>query len=371
MSPTPSDRNRARGFTLIELLVVIAIIAVLIALLLPAVQSAREAARRIQCTNNLKQLALGCMNYESAHSVLPAQMLPLTTAKSFLNYYDFGVFAKTLPFYEQTALYDTINFSAGAWDSFSLQRATTTDPANVTVFTVAVNALICPSDPTAQAPIVLAYELYPGFPYADWWGFTQLPGFPEFRGTSYRGSGGMFARFSPNNAYGAVTEVAQNITLASITDGTSNTMLMSEYTGAKIPTSNPSYSLLLSSIAPWAIGDMTLNFDAMFPPNAVGAQLNPMGTNATNTMIASSMHPGGVNVSFCDGSVRFIKNSVSSWKVSDDWTAGGCNPAFYNIVNGATASSGRTVGLTAAAQVGVWQALSTRAGGEVISADRY
>src|ERR1700733_1074478 len=105
-----------RGFTLIELLVVIAIIAVLIALLLPAVQSAREAARRIQCTNNLKQLGLGLMNYESSNNVLPPQQVLQASATSsttavLLWHTSWGVTARLIPFMEQAPMYNSINFN--------------------------------------------------------------------------------------------------------------------------------------------------------------------------------------------------------------------------------------------------------------------
>jgi prepilin-type N-terminal cleavage/methylation domain-containing protein len=101
-------RPKRAGFTLIELLVVIAIIAVLIALLLPAVQAAREAARRMQCVNNLKQMALAVMNYESANGALPPVIMYFKNPPSpFGN--DFGLKARILPYLEQSQLYNALN----------------------------------------------------------------------------------------------------------------------------------------------------------------------------------------------------------------------------------------------------------------------
>ncbi len=120
-----SAPRRHGGFTLIELLVVIAIIAVLIALLLPAVQSAREAARRIQCTNNLKQLSLAAMNYESANDCYPPDanfFTSLVTVASPNSGSDMSVFVRMLPFYEQASLYNAYNSSTNA-----------NDPSNITI----------------------------------------------------------------------------------------------------------------------------------------------------------------------------------------------------------------------------------------------
>ena len=105
-----NDRN-PRGFTLIELLVVIAIIAVLIALLLPAVQSAREAARRAQCTNNMKQIGLAVNNYESTNGAIPPIGDLLVPIRRTIHYQDQGVLCRILPYLEQTADYNSINFN--------------------------------------------------------------------------------------------------------------------------------------------------------------------------------------------------------------------------------------------------------------------
>src|SRR6185312_7690760 len=125
---------RHRGFTLIELLVVTAIIAVLIGLLLPAVQAAREAARRIQCANNLKQLGLAIHNYEHGWRGLPPSAIVVTTAPGVLWTSDFGGLARILPHIEQSGVYNALNLNSSYGD-----------PGNMTATAVALNTFICPS----------------------------------------------------------------------------------------------------------------------------------------------------------------------------------------------------------------------------------
>ncbi|MFO0888798.1 MAG: DUF1559 domain-containing protein [Isosphaeraceae bacterium] len=151
----PAGTHR-RGFTLIELLVVIAIIAVLIALLLPAVQSAREAARRSQCVNNLKQLALGAMNYESASSTLPPGGFtrPASWPGSRWN---FGPLVSMLNHLEQPAVFNAVNFD---WNVFA--------SANVTIAGITISTFACPSDASAWSTTPVIPANYPNAPPGDW-----------------------------------------------------------------------------------------------------------------------------------------------------------------------------------------------------------
>src|SRR5262249_37319897 len=147
---------RRRGFTLIELLVVISIIAVLIALLLPAVQAAREAARRIQCTNNLKQIGLALHNYHEVHNVFAmgcssgAYNPPGTWRRVKQN---LGPLALILPFLNQMAPYNSINFNFGSdeFEPIAYRSLTASVQATATSFT-SIKTFQCPSDPLAGAP---------------------------------------------------------------------------------------------------------------------------------------------------------------------------------------------------------------------------
>ena len=138
---------RRRGFTLIELLVVIAIIAVLIALFLPAVQAAREAARRAQCINNLKQLGLAFHNYESSQTVLPPAFVGAGIGNVVAWTNGWSALARILPYIEQGNLFNAANFFI--WKE---------DPTNTTVVAFYISALVCPSDPKTQ-PFLHDYGL--------------------------------------------------------------------------------------------------------------------------------------------------------------------------------------------------------------------
>jgi prepilin-type N-terminal cleavage/methylation domain-containing protein/prepilin-type processing-associated H-X9-DG protein len=374
------------GFTLIELLVVIAIIAVLIALLLPAVQSAREAARRAQCVNNLKQLGLALANYESTHGIYPYGMARENCGPncSFSpNGYFVGssIFVRMLPYFEQGVLANAYNYSLINW---------TAD--NGTVGATGLSVLWCPSDGSIGG-------LHATFAGWGWDGSTQVLTY-----TSYAGNMGTFCKVpisitSPaqhqailNQANGPFFYLGwpssnppvqpdpiaplnpgsvRPATLASITDGLSNTFAFGEKAHGKFSQVPDLYfSIDYYYNGAWVSGGFgdTL-FTTLYPMNPFGRiGDDPNGDffysfdaqEDNFSIAASSFHPGGCNFGFLDGSVRFVKDSINTWP--------------YNPSNGTptNVTYNTSTGLfTAGPPNGVYQALSTRASGEILSADQY
>jgi len=360
---------RPRGFTLIELLVVIAIIAVLIALLLPAVQSAREAARRIQCTNNLKQIALAVHNYHDQNLVFPSGDLHCicghqpTNTPGFHNAHSW--FISILPQLEQTNGYNVYNFSA-------VFRY----PQNYTAAGLAISSMWCPSD----ASISQRKPLNQGI---NWTSDTAAAAY-TLTFTSYRGYMGIFKQvdYGPNSAAGlaqnaSVDPCVQNfinsyngtiapytcVGIANITDGTSNTLLASEQIhDILLPNSQVNFGWMFKG------GAEHVMIGAEYPPNGyrtVNRSGFPMGGTFPGDWIeydgASSRHPGGVNCAFSDGSVRFLKDTISTWTYTN---ATGDPAGVVTDTCGARSITPGTV-------LGTYQQLATRAGGEVVSADQY
>ena len=352
---------RRRGFTLIELLVVIAIIAVLIALLLPAVQSAREAARRLQCTNNLKQIGLALHNYHDIHLTFPMgagsgmQDYQVYQAKQA-----WSSLAAILPQLELTPIYNACNFSWGInAGGTSMARY-----INETVWSTQIKTFLCPSDPNAGAAQLVASN-------------------------NYYGSVGTTTNLSNSNA--SIASMAnvptsgffafqRSYSLRDCTDGLSNTVAYSEAVvgaatqafgqrriGLKQVSSIPASALLtdassnptatLTGIAActaawkgggggsvdiqrgklWSHGCIAQSlFNTVVTPNSSLDQWthcsNINSTALGNYSNADSFHPGGVNTLMGDGSVRFFKDGLSQR---------------------------------------IWWALGTRAGGEVVSSDSY
>ncbi|SIO66317.1 prepilin-type N-terminal cleavage/methylation domain-containing protein/prepilin-type processing-associated H-X9-DG domain-containing protein [Singulisphaera sp. GP187] len=313
---------RRRGFTLIELLVVIAIIAVLIALLLPAVQAAREAARRAQCINNLKQIGLGVMNYESANGSFPP-------GEKGCCWGTWGVFI--LPFIEQQALFNSWN-SVGNNDP---ANSAADSPfryygvANSTVTSTRLNAYVCPTDPSGglrRTNSARYHNYVVNYGQSDQAQTTtySIPSpsnaaiLVTYKGAPFTDIGSPYIDI-PGYALGF--NKLPTASIASVTDGLSNTLMASELRIAAPQNDND-----LRGFTWWGPSS---NFNTILTPNstfpdAMGnggcAVQNPpcnggyTPAGAQNNVVyfgARSYHSGGVNATMCDGSVRFVKNTIN------------------------------------------------------------
>jgi prepilin-type N-terminal cleavage/methylation domain-containing protein/prepilin-type processing-associated H-X9-DG protein len=328
------------GFTLIELLVVIFIIGVLISLLLPAVQMAREAARRVRCTNNLKELTLALHNYTDVNGVLPmgyanqwCEWIPDAMCLSF------GPFVALLPQLEQQPLFNAMNFERNLYNS-----------PNTTIFATSIGTLWCPSDPTIDSPVThdlaetVSNQIYLtnyGACTGTWFNYGRNP-----------------ERTAQNNG---LFWGASSVGFAQVTDGLSCTIALGER----------AHGLLTESSAScwswWADGDIgdTL-FSALYPINphkVIKDGSLPFTDSLYWASSASSLHPGGANFAMLDGSVRFLKESINCWSIDPatnlppGLTQGG-NPVLY--------SWNPTV-----LRWGVFQKLATRKFDDLVSAGDY
>ncbi|MBV8308899.1 MAG: DUF1559 domain-containing protein [Planctomycetaceae bacterium] len=326
--------HHRRAFTLIELLVVIAIIALLIALLLPAVQSAREAARRMQCTNNLKQIGIALHNYHAAVGAFPPGYLslmdPITAATPFDNGGPgWGWLSFSLNQMEQLPTYNSINFVLGI--EF---------PDNQTARLNVIGSFFCPSDAYRQDTFTVVDATTTG----------TTPGAPicVVASSNYVGSVGSG---DPSSLYPWIIDPDDgppgrdngnglffrnhSINIAQITDGTSQTFAAGERS------QNLSRASWTGAVTNAAVPLVALQAEAGLDPEGGGALVlshtgEGHGPNSPSGLAHGdqywSLHPGGANFLFADGSVRFIKELIN---------------------------------------FSIFQALATRAGGEVLSADQF
>jgi prepilin-type N-terminal cleavage/methylation domain-containing protein/prepilin-type processing-associated H-X9-DG protein len=371
----PPARSRTGGFTLIELLVVIAIIAVLISLLLPAVQSAREAARRAQCTNNLKQVGIALHNYLSTHSAFPSGYEARNMNNPSEIYWSWGAWspqALLLGYMEQNAVYNACNFAI-------VNRNTGAGSlVQATAISTAISSFLCPSSPLPQGSNE-AGRPNPGNNYMACVG-SSFHFSPAAQGYGGQQPNGLF-KLDGDPSFGWIP-AGRAITMQTITDGTSNTIAFSEMRTGDFNNAQLSLPQDVINNVPWPDG----NYGTHIVPDradlfqqwintCAGAARSSVGTNNNkgwvcdgwdqcmfgHTMFTallppnppypncsqatwdgdfdywgmynmSSYHPGGANVLLADGSVKFLKNSTAN-----------------NIV---------------------W-ALGSRAQGEVVSSDSY
>lgn len=324
----PSKVPVRRAFTLIELLVVIAIIGVLIALLLPAVQAAREAARRAQCTNNLKQIGIGLHNYEGSNGVLPPQHVMSGQGNTVTWWGSWGPGPRILPFMEQGPVFNSINFELPY-----------TNPVNHTVAGLTVSILLCPSEHNirvAQHGFGLAGVSSYGFCMGDWYvwgGFSS----PQNRSAFTTNYSRRWAEFSDGSSQTLLASEAK--TYQPYLRDCGGLSLIKDPNNVPPPNADPmavapeyaggSCNLAGSGHSEWIDGHVhQTGFTTAWPPNKktpgganrVDADLSGVrelnGGPTFAAITARSYHPGGVNALFGDGSVRFVKDSIhgNTWR---------------------------------------------------------
>lgn len=324
MQLTPVRRSSA--FTLVELLVVIAIIGILVGLLLPAVQAAREAARRMQCSNNFKQMGLAVLNYESTYNKLPPAAMKLSTSTS--GNHAPTAFIRLLPFMEQGALFDQLaQIGFGDNVTYWLNTGGAVGPRLGAVLAQSRFPMYrCPSSPHRET--ITATSL--GVSTIHMW-----PSYVLIAGSSRHSSADPNAANGSIHSQGGIFPGSIAFGIGAITDGTSNTMAISEQSGFPLGLPN-SYRTALSptggfgmglknprlpnGVGTWSNNGVHNTGPALQDcrcfsmttvrqgPNAPGSP-NWSNTNTCNTVLTSA-HTGGVQAVLCDGSVHFLSDAI-------------------------------------------------------------
>lgn len=363
----PAAASVRNGFTLVELLVVIAIIGILIALLLPAVQAAREAARRSQCVNNLKQLGLALQNYHDVKRAFPQGCGGTSACLPNGKYYNgnctrLSAFIELLPYMEQQALYNQIR--AGGNGAMANGPA---GWANWPNWDFQVPSLLCPSDPMPPPTPGQAAQNNYAFSHGD-----SINNIYIWNSDPINWSRGMFTN-------------RQSVTLAMVTDGTSNTIIMSERVRANFNAgSNPKVNIKQGvipnqpvNVTPGvcltqASGEYYTNssqawgyfgtnwtdcetvrsgFNTVLPPNApscavISSICSGCGPQDSQGGVfpPTSMHPGGASGVFVDGSVRFIVNAIDTGNLGRAEVNGGPSPyGIWGAMGSKNGGEGRKV----------------------------
>lgn len=273
------------GFTLVELLVVIAIIGVLVALLLPAVQAAREAARRSQCMNNFKQVGLALHNYESAHSILPQGQgaASCQTGLSSIAAARWGWSSYILPYMEDSSLHDLIDFDKEPHVQVDAIRSF-------------VDVYLCPSDPQGLELVSFTGRIDGVEDAAK----TNMDAIVD--STDYKCGNSNNVKHTSENPDGAFANFSA-FRFAQFTDGLSNTLFIAEVTGEG-EGSNRSHN--------WSILNTNDTADGINGENTVpGGHSGPLGSWQYHHNGPSSFHPGGCNFLYGDGSVHFLQEDIS------------------------------------------------------------
>jgi prepilin-type N-terminal cleavage/methylation domain-containing protein/prepilin-type processing-associated H-X9-DG protein len=292
--------RRHAGFTLIELLVVIAIIAVLIGLLLPAVQKIREAAARLSCTNNLKQLGLAMHNYHDSHGTFPPGMRATNdlAPPGIMPWPPF-----LFPFIEQGNIPYDMNVTYFHPNNETVIRSNGTTN-NKTV----IKLLLCPSAPAVSAR--QADNVNAPSDYQTWWTFpTPNPFLTSPTGSPYFTTGLPMDPTTPGVMLinGGRDGAANGRKITEITDGTSNSLLLAECAGR--PTVYQKGKLTSTTVgAAWSSHRSMLAFQGVDP--VTYAKPGPCAVNCTNLSDVYAFHSGGANVLFADGSVHFLSESI-------------------------------------------------------------
>lgn len=289
-----------RGFTLVELLVVIAIIGVLIALLLPAVQQAREAARRMQCTNNLKQLSLSLHNYHDTLGSFPPGWIYLASGRgtSTLGSPSFGWGTFVLPYIEQSALFDQINPGIVSYGSVPTDLSDTR-----------LDAFICPSD-NPPSPVTSGSYALGASNYSGVMGRFDVLVAGTFHSPAVAASSNPFygrsdddnLKFKPDGVFGPNSKIS----FADITDGTSNTLSFGEksqlHGNAKAVWMGPRLDKCAACSVAAVFGTV----------GVVDFAINEDGGSDgwREERVFTSRHPGGAIFALCDGSTRFIAETI-------------------------------------------------------------